>query len=94
MFVPITVKAGNSMNDTAFAGRKKIAGAVSERRIPLPCIVNLFERQSGVVVRRAISDAEGVYAFENLNSQHKYYVLAHHPASTYNAVIQDNVVPK
>ena len=32
--------------------------------------------------------------FYNLNDEERFFVVAHHPKLQFNAVIQDNVVPK
>lgn len=71
----------------------RIQGKVMQLSIPLPCRVRLFEKMSGRMILDTKTDINGNYAFENI-SKSKYFIVAHHPASQYNAVIQDNVVPK
>lgn len=56
-------------------------------------IVNLFEKSSGRLIANQLSDGNGNYEFSHLTNT-KFFLIAHHPASQFNAVIQDNVVPK
>ena len=62
--------------------------------MPLPCRVRLFERKSGLLMSEIATDSQGYYAFYNLNDEERFFVVAHHPKIQFNAVIQDNVVPK
>lgn len=57
------------------------------------CRVDLFEKSSGRLIANQLSDENGYYEFDHL-TETRFYLVAHHPASQYNAVIQDNVVPK
>lgn len=70
-----------------------IQGQVKQENIPLACRVRLHEKTSGRLIAEIATDPNGFYEFDHLN-QAKFYVVAHHPASQFNAVIQDNVVPK
>lgn len=83
-------------NNIAFktADAKSIKGQVQEKKIPLPCRVRLFERKAGLLMSEVMTDNQGYYTFSNLNDEERFFVVAHHPASQFNAVIQDNVVPK
>ncbi len=83
-------------NNIAFktSNAKSIKGQVQEKKVPLPCRVRLFERKSGQLMAEVATDSQGYYAFYNLNDEERFFVVAHHPASQFNAVIQDNVVPK
>lgn len=73
---------------------KSIKGQVQEKKVPLPCRVRLFERKSGQLMAEVATDKQGFYAFNNLNDEERFFVVAHHPKLQFNAVIQDNVVPK
>lgn len=73
---------------------KSIKGQVQEKKVPLPCRVRLFERKSGLLIAEVATDSQGYYAFYNLNDEERFFVVAHHPKIQFNAVIQDNVVPK
>ena len=73
---------------------KSIKGQVQEKKVPLPCRVRLFERKSGLLMSEVATDNLGHYAFYNLNDEERFFVVAHHPRLQFNAVIQDNVVPK
>ena len=70
-----------------------IKGRVSEKNIPIPCRVRLFEKLSGRLIADVLTDNTGYYAFDHL-TETKFFIVAHHPQNQYNAVIQDNVVPK
>ena len=83
-------------NNIAFktSDAKSIKGQVREMQVPLPCRVRLFERKSGQLMAEVATDSQGNYAFYNLNDEERFFVVAHHPELQFNAVIQDNVVPK
>lgn len=83
-------------NNIAFktSNFQTIKGQVQEKKIPLPCRVRLFERKSGQLMAEVATDSQGYYAFYNLNDEERFFVVAHHPRLQFNAVIQDNVVPK
>lgn len=70
-----------------------IIGTVTEKKVPIPCRVRLFEKLSGRLIAETVTDAQGNYEFDHLTAV-KFFLVVHHPASTFNAVIQDNVVPK
>ncbi len=70
-----------------------IKGRVSEKNISIPCRVRLFEKLSGRLIADVLTDNTGYYAFDHL-TETKFFIVAHHPQNQYNAVIQDNVVPK
>lgn len=70
-----------------------IKGRVSEKNTPIPCRVRLFEKLSGRLIADVLTDNTGYYAFDHL-TQAKFFLVAHHPQNQFNAVIQDNVVPK
>ena len=81
-------------NNIAFktADAKSIKGQVQEKKVP--CRVRLFERKSGQLMAEVATDNQGHYAFYNLNDEERFFIVAHHPRLQFNAVIQDNVVPK
>lgn len=56
-------------------------------------LVRLFERSNGALVGQAITKADGSYHF-TVNDMKEKFLIAHHPKRTFNAVTQDNVVPK
>ena len=70
-----------------------IKGQVKELNIPFPCRLRLFERISGRLISEVMTDPNGNYVFNHLNAN-KFFIVAHHPSNTYNAVIADLVVPK
>ena len=86
----ITVVSGDGITKN---GVGSINGRVTEKSIPIPCRVRLFEKLSGRLIADILTDTHGNYAFNHL-SQTKFFLVAHHPKNQYNAVIQDNVVPK
>ncbi|MDH1240759.1 carboxypeptidase regulatory-like domain-containing protein [Acinetobacter johnsonii] len=70
-----------------------IKGCVNESNTPIPCRVRLFEKLSGRLIADKLTDLNGNYEFDHL-AKINFFIVAHHPGSQYNAVIQDNVVPK
>lgn len=83
-----------SFNTTLTSGKgSSIKGSVKQQSLPLPCRVRLFEKLSGSMIADIATDKNGNYEFKNL-AQVPFFIIAHHPASQFNAVIQDNVVPK
>ena len=89
------ISAVNNTNDLTVTNIKglSIKGVVTEKKVPIPCRVRLFEKLSGRLIAETATDAQGNYEFDHLTAV-KFFLVAHHPASLYNAVIQDNVVPK
>lgn len=74
-------------------GSKSIRGKVKKTGVAIPCRVRLYEKSTGQKLAEVATDAEGNYEFSKIDSV-KFFVVAHDPASQFNAVIQDNVVPK
>lgn len=70
-----------------------IKGTVKQKNIHIPCRVRLFEKLSGRMIADVLTDNAGNYVFNHL-TQAKFFLVAHHPQNQFNAVIQDNVVPK
>jgi hypothetical protein len=70
-----------------------IKGSVKKMGVPLLCRVRLHESISGTLVMETMTDKDGNYEFTRL-ARLKFFIVAHDPASQFNAVIQDNVVPK
>lgn len=89
------VAAINANNDFTFTTDKglSIKGQVKKQNIPFHCRVRLHEKQTGRIIFDVETDENGFYEFNHLNKA-KFYVVAHHPAGEFNAVIQDNVEPK
>ena len=74
-------------------GSYSIKGQVRELGDNIPCRVRLFERNTGRLIADTATDNTGHYEFKGLLNT-IFFIAAHHPAKQYNAVIQDNVVPK
>lgn len=89
MFLPSVM----GLSVSRFGGVLSIKGFVSEIGLSIPCRVRLFEKSSGLLISDVLTDELGNYEFENL-SELKFFIVAHHPSNQFNAVIQDNVVPK
>lgn len=89
------VSAINANTDVVLTSDKglSIKGQVKETNVPVPCRLRLFEKLSGRMILEAATDQNGFYEFNHLTKT-KFFIVAHHPASQFNAVIQDNVVPK
>lgn len=70
-----------------------IKGQVLKRGINIPCRVRLFVKATGQLFKDVVTDANGYYEFNEI-PLNRYYVVAHDPDGEYNAVIQDNIIPK
>ena len=74
-------------------GSYSIKGQVRELGDNNPCRVRLFEKNTGRLIADIATDNMGHYEFKGLLNT-IFFIVAHHQTSQYNAVIQDNVVPK
>lgn len=95
MLVNLSVTGAiNSTSDAIYTLDKGISikGQVKALGIAIPCRVRLFEKLTGRLIADIATDNSGFYEFNHLVKA-RFFVVAHHPASQYNAVIQDNVVP-
>ena len=72
-----------------------IQGSVLELSNPLksPSAVRCYNRVSGSL-ECEIRNVTAGYVFHGLNALHAYTIVAIDPLRRFNAVIQDNVVPK
>lgn len=70
-----------------------IRGQVLKRGINIPCRVRLFVKSTGQLFKDIVTDENGYYEFNEI-PLNRYYVVAHDPDGEYNAVIQDNIIPK
>lgn len=93
MLINLNVTSSRSMDDAIESGINSIKGQVKEVGVSIPCRVRLFEKSTGRLISDVLTDSGGKYEFRNLLKV-KFFIVAHHPASQFNAVIQDNVVPK
>lgn len=92
----ITPSSVKYINHLAFSVEKgyTISGQVIQQNIPLPCKIRLYDQSSAQFLYEISTDEQGYYTFDNLNPNYKFFIVAHHPNSEYNAVIQDNIIPK
>ncbi|MCL6234013.1 carboxypeptidase regulatory-like domain-containing protein [Acinetobacter sp. ANC 5579] len=90
---PLTFRSATNDGIIEFSNGLKISGKVLEKNIQIPCRVRLFEKLSGRLIEDKVTDHHGNYEFNQLTAS-KFFIVAHHPMSQFNAVIQDNVVPK
>jgi hypothetical protein len=96
-----TLSIGNTNIKTAWSAQYKstqngeytIKGVVQKKGINIPCRVRLYEKSTGNKLHEVATDDDGNYEFKYI-AQVKCFVIAHDPQNQYNAVIQDNVVPK
>lgn len=92
----VNLDVGVGMSDSALTVANKgfsIKGVVKKQGISIPCRVRLFEKLSGKFVGEVLTDTLGNYKFDHL-AKVAFLTIAHDPASQFNAVIQDMVVPK
>ncbi|TCB17313.1 carboxypeptidase regulatory-like domain-containing protein [Acinetobacter sp. ANC 5045] len=81
------------VNPVVYQKGLSIKGQIKEGGNNIPCRVRLFNKLTGRIVRDITTDQHGNYEFDHLLHS-IFFVVAHHPSSKFNAVIQDNVVPK
>ena len=95
MNINIEITSLRDQADLTFALNNglSIKGQVKEVGAPIPCRLRLFEKISGRLIADKLTDENGFYEFDHL-TKIKFFIVAHHPASQFNAIIQDNVVPK
>ncbi|WP_257222411.1 carboxypeptidase regulatory-like domain-containing protein [Acinetobacter sp. YH12200] len=91
-FKPILALTGSTATRSSGVGLE-IRGTIKEVGGGIPCRVRLFEKLSGLLVADIATDSAGNYRFSQL-MKIRFFIVAHHPATQFNAVIQDNVVPK
>lgn len=72
------------------SGHVKKLGVAANHQIK----VYLLEKKSMRLIKATSTDADGWYIFTNLNKDYRYLVLSIDSKGEFNAVIQDNVVPK
>lgn len=73
--------------------QKLITGMVFELGAPVSRVVNVYSRSNGVLLASTKSDKNGKYKMY-LPHDTAYTIVSIDPNKQYNAVIQDNVVPK
>ena len=71
----------------------KIKGSLQKQGVPVVGIVQLLSVTSGRVIQVSRSKPDGFYEFKGLPKR-KYIIFSRDDHKQYNAVIQDNVVPK
>jgi len=70
-----------------------IKGQVFKKNVSTSCRVRLFEKNSGRLIADKLTDQNGNYEFDHLTKTN-FFIIAHDFENQFNAVIQDNVVPK
>lgn len=84
----ITVLTANQGFGQIKGTTKKVGANYSP--VPVCC----FRRDNRQLLWETTSKADGTYAFRNIAKGLECFVVAFDPNNQYNAVIQDNVVPK
>ena len=79
-------------SDQGFGQIKGTTKKVGANYSPVPVCV--FKRSNRQLLWETTSKADGSYAFRNIAVGLECFVVAFDPNQQYNAVIQDNVVPK
>ena len=79
--------------DIADSGTGVISGVVTIENIPGTRKVRLYRKHDGRLVRETWSTVTGHYSFTNIDPALEYFVVAHDHLRTYNAVVQDMLVP-
>ncbi len=87
------LKSLTASNLFPFAGDKTIEGRTMELGEAIPARIRLYEKSTGRLISDIASNSNGEYIFKNLAAV-SFFTVTHHPKNQFNAVIQDNVVPK
>lgn len=88
-----TISLKDPIQNLNLQGGCSISGIVNKKGVKIPCRVRLYEKLTGLKVDEKLTDSNGKYQFSGLDPV-EFFLVAHDPSSQYNAVIQDNVVPK
>ena len=83
----------NTSNVSSKRNIYTIAGVVKKQGIPYPCNVGVYDRASGRLIKKVKTDSAGRYEVTNLYKD-SCFIVALDQNQQFNAVIQDNVVPK
>lgn len=75
-------------------GHGKISGHISKMNLKISVWISIYEGVSGLLIDKVKANPDGNYTFRDLSIKHRFFIIAHDPAQQFNAVIQDNVVPK
>ena len=88
-FKPLTTSLNSDQ------GRGRIKGVVKKQGEAFGLTpVFAYKRSNGQLLWRTSSNQDGSYEFRNIATELKCFVVALDPNNQFNAVIQDNVVPK
>ena len=71
-----------------------IKGQTQKLGSPYQALVRVYEKRSGVLIDQKATREDGSYEFTNLLKNTPYFLTAFDKDHKFNAVIQDNVVPK
>lgn len=71
-----------------------IAGQTKNLGNPISAKVHLYSKTNNQLIESINSDVNGFYKFGALKKSERFFIVSHHPQGKFNAVIQDNVVPK
>lgn len=71
-----------------------ISGQTKQLGNPVLAKVHLYSKTNNQLIDSINSDVDGYYKFSALKKTERYFIVSHHPQGEFNAVIQDNVVPK
>ena len=88
---PVFVK--NTSNVVGKRNIYTIAGSVKKQGVPYPCNIGIYDRVSGRLIKKVKTDDLGRYEAKELYKD-SYFIVALDQSQEFNAVIQDNVVPK
>lgn len=74
---------------------KKIQGIVNEKTTPYDkTIVALYDKYTMDLVALRKPDIQGFYKFSGIHSSTQFFIIAFDLNHKFNAIIQDNVIPK
>lgn len=85
----------NANSDLLISSEKSLSikGQVKEESIAIPCRVRLHDKASGRIIADEATDSNGFFKFDHLGL-FRFYAVAYHPKTDYNALIFDDLIPK
>jgi hypothetical protein len=93
MFIKTQVSNNQTINEITVNSVFKIKGFLMKQGVPIVGTLHLLSIASGHVIRISKSNPDGSYEFKGL-PKGRYIIFSRDKNKQFNAVIQDNVVPK
>lgn len=93
MILDQVLAAQSTLSDSQVI-RVMVSGQTRELGINKSALVRLYERNNPGQFREVVSSKDGLYSFKGCGKGKPYFLIAFDRTKQFNAVIQDNIVPK